>query len=411
MFDFDTSGRSLKRRMGVHAGTGLALQARGLVTLPLNIAVLGVAGLGFMTSSLAVASVVSMLAMANIPDGAARLILGAPTPEAAEARLAEQRRWAIVPITLLTTSGALVLALTGSAALGTALLVAASMVILKIGVLPYQVFQRASAYNALQLFAGYAVVAAALFAGWLTSPVGYLVVLALGQAMVGGWAWWRVRAVGEALPRRRFFRDCLAVSLPLLPVSVSFWAMTAFALVIVARKEGDQAAGMLSIALSLSSVVLALSNAIAATWPATVQRLLTTDVLALRAEQRRLLRLIIGITALISLAFLVAALWIVPLLPYERLNGSTIMAPLLTVAYGFIALAKLDEGVLYAIGSVRPIVVSYVVSAVGAVVLLLILVPLWGFRGAPVSMLVSAIILWGCMTFAENRVILGAQAR
>lgn len=381
IYEFGLAPTQLARRFGwAVLGLGL-IRGKGLVSLPLALWVLGPSLYGRYSVTLAAASAIAPLALLNIPDGAGRLVVSAPSPETASSRLARIRRASLIAAAALVAGGASLGAALGSSVVFWAGVLAAATVAFKGGSVHLEYFQRTARLVRFQIVGEYLSVALGLaLAAWLG-----LNGMLFGIAVVSGavaLAVWRSVSVRAPADREPFWVPALRLSLPLLPVAFAQWALYSLDSLLIYRLLGPAPAGAYSAAYSIAAVALLLPFGLNAVWSSTAQRLLQTSP----ADLVRYTRFIAGILAAAGFVLVGGAAAAAPLLrsALEDQSYADVPACVPWIAAGFIALAyaKLFEGVLYAHARPRAIFFAYVVGAVVNLALNLVWIRSFGIIGA-----------------------------
>lgn len=382
LYEFDLHRDAVLRRMGWSLLGAAIVRSKGLLSLPLALWILGAAGYGEVTLVVTTAAAVAPLALLNIPDGAARLVVSAPSPAIAAKRLAAIRTVGIaVAIVVVGVGGAVGLAL-GADVVAWSALVAAGSIVYKLGIAPLEYFQKTSRLVRFQIAAEYLAVATGLAAALKFGVPGFVVMNFLMLTAVGLVAWRAAPTVRVTTADPGFWRAALRLSLPLLPVSFAQWALFSVDALLVFVMVGAGATGAYSTAYSLASVALVAPLAVNAVWFPTAQRLLARS-------RDALWRFFISLLNLLGIAAL--ALWLLSLAVRPLIGGvleepvfALVPAAVSWIVIGFVALAacKLAEGVLYAFARPLPILGCYCAGAVVNVLLNLVWIPRYDILGA-----------------------------
>ena len=383
LFQFDVRPRAVLRRFGWSVFGFFVLRGKGIVTLPLALWILGAEGYGVYSAVIAAAPAVAAIAFLNVPDGAGRLVVSAPSMEVAEARVALIRRAGLAVAAAVAAAGAAAWAVSGSMVVGWSALFAASVILFKVATVHFEYFQRTARFVRFQIGAEYVAVTAGLaLAVWfgVSGMLAATTVVFAAAALVA----WRTLGVapgrdGEA---RAFWRPALRLSLPLLPVSLAQWALFSIDALLIYALLGKAPTGAYSAAYSISSVALLLPMGLNAVWFPTSQRLLAQSREDLRRYTVRIGQLVLLAGGALAAAAAVGA----PLL--SRFFADPVYDPLpaciFWIVIGFTALGacKLFEGVLYASDRPFPILTCYVAGTILNVALNLLWIPGHGIVGA-----------------------------
>jgi PST family polysaccharide transporter len=386
--EFETRGGAVAKRALISMAGLAGLRAKGLVTLPLAVAILGTAGYGDVSAALATAGAITPLALLNVPDGAARLFVGASADVAAERVFALRRVGLAVAAALSLVS--LVLTLASTAFPVTAgLALAAAGVAFQVGSVHLQYFQRTSTLVRIQLVAEYGSVGIGLLvalwagaSGMVLANVAVLWLLAVvARRTLSGHDLLRDHPEARRLARE-FWRPALRLSIPLLPIVFAQWALFSVDSLIVYNEFGSRLTGAYSIAYSIGSVALLVPTGVTAVWPATAQRILAREPERLRGLYARGM----AIVAATGIVVTAASVGLVPLIDHFVKGAEFRDVPWcvvwIVVAFSVLGVGRLSEGVLYAEGRIRPIVLTYSVAAVINIVANFLLIPSHGILAA-----------------------------
>ena len=392
IFEFGLAPKQYFRRLGWSSLTMVLTRAKGILTLPLALLILGAGGYGTITVAVTLGSAIATLAVLNIPDGAARLIVGSD-PVRAESRLAKVRVLSLVATGVLLAAAAVGGLAFGSYVATWACLTAAAGVVFKAGIVHMQYFQLAKRLSIYTVSTQYLASAVALpMALWL-GPSGYLG----GNAVVLGIAaippWLRMRAHTSAADDTPFWLPATRLSLQLLPASLAQWALFSIDAVLVYDILGSNPAGAYSATYSIGAIGLVLPMALATVWPQTAQRLLAAGHHLWRDALLRLTVIVAIVGALlIGLAFAAGPLLSALL---EAPVYADVPTCVIWVVAGFVALslARLMEGSLYAAGRPTSILVGYLVATGINVALNLVWIPAYGILGAAYATFASYLAL------------------
>jgi O-antigen/teichoic acid export membrane protein len=408
VFEFGLKPGESVRRLGWSSFGIAASRGKGIITLPLALWILGADGYGLVTVALATSGLIGSLALLNIPDGAGRLVVSAPSSEVAERRLAVIRRLGVAAGAALIAIGAVAGVATGSWVVAWSFAVAAATVFFKVASVHLEYFQLTKRLVRYQLAAEYVSVACALGAAVWLGANGYLAANVVVIAIVGVFAWRTLHtARADRAEAREFVGPALRVAVPLLPVALAQWALFSIDSVLVFDILGKTATGAYSAAYSISAVGLLLPLGLQVVWPSTAQRLLAQS----RAELKRMTRLFAGVVAGAGLLLIVASIVLEPLLRTLLSDPAyrDVPACLPWIIGGFVALglAKLFEGILYAAGRNRYIVACYTIGVPANVALNAIWIPKYGIVGAAYANAAGygllALCLLGCLAGVMRR--------
>jgi O-antigen/teichoic acid export membrane protein len=383
LYEFDLRPKALLHRFAWWTfGFGI-VRAKGLVTLPLALWILGAEGYGQVSAAIAASAPIALLAFLNIPDGAGRLIVSAPSVEIAEARVAAIRRAGLAVSFLILAAGLLTAAAFSSFVVAWAAALAAVGTLFQVGSIHLQYFQRMKTLVKFQVageyiaaFTGLALAVALGAAGMLAGSIAVAAVMALIV--------WRTLHVPATvgMPSEPFWKPALQLALPLLPVSISLWALFSVDLLIVYALLGKGLTGAYSAAYSIASAALFLPFGINAFWFPTSQRLRAQSVARLRRVTIRLAQLTIAGGIVLT----VATVFVAPLLRHllEAKVYADVPGCVVWIVAGFsaLALAKLLEGVVYAAGRPMPILGAYCAGAAVNIALNVWWIPEYGILGA-----------------------------
>lgn len=341
----------------------VVIRLRGIVLLPILVRALGADGYGDLAAAQAAALLLVAVAPLNLADGAARLVIGAPTASAALSRLRAIRRFLIAVMCILLLAAAISVAV-GSRISALSLFFAAALLSFKAAALHLEYFQQARRLVKYQVAAEYSSACLGLGMAVPFGTAGYLIAAGSGYAAIAALAW-RSTPPGTKGAASPILMPALRLALPLLPVNFAQWALAWANSLLIFNLIDAAAAGAYSAAYSISSVALILSVSVSSVWPQTAQRLLSNgDARALRRTMLPLVGAIVAVgTVMVAGAFLVRPL-VGPFLGVDAFTSSAPLLPVLVAGLGVYALAKVAEGLLYALGRVWTIVGAYAVGAI-----------------------------------------------
>jgi O-antigen/teichoic acid export membrane protein len=386
--EFETRGGAVAKRALISI-LGLAgLRAKGLVTLPLAVAILGTAGYGDVSAALATAGALTPLALLNVPDGAARLFVGASEDVAAERVLALRR--AGFAVAALLSVAALVLTLASAAFPITAgLALAAAGVAFQVSSVHLQYFQRTATLVRIQIVAEYGSVGLGLLvalrlgaSGMVLTNVVVLWILALfARRTLSSHTLLHDHPEAHRLSHP-FWRPALRLSIPLVPIVFAQWALFSIDSLIVYNEFGARLTGAYSIAYSIGSIALLVPTGVTAVWPATAQRVLAREPERLRGLFARGMAIVVA-TGVVLIG---SSVLLVPLIEHfvtgDEFRDVPWCVVWIVVAFSVLGVGRLSEGILYAEGRIRAIVVTYSVAAVINIVANFLLIPSHGILAA-----------------------------
>lgn len=390
-FGFTVTRKDVLRRTWWVMLGQVAVRSRGLLSLPIAVRVLGAGGYGVYSTVTALAGLCAVIAVLNVPDGSARLVVGAPDEVHAEVRVTAIRRFGTVVALVLAGVGGL-LWFAGELVPGQVGVLTGALVLFKASTVRLEYFQHLKRAVRFQVGSEYVGIAAGLALATRYDVSGAV----LGYA--GGIALAALLVRGHVVPvdrEPRFIRRAARVSVPLLPVAISQWAVFSLDTVLLLHYRGDRDTGLYSAAYSLASAALVLVFAVNAVWPATCQRLLAESQDAFRNAFRRAALAVLAVGVLG-----VVASWLVrpvlgAFLGHGPFEDAVRLTPILVAAFVVLALAKLAEGTLYAVGDVRTILAWYAVGAVVNLALNLVLIPRHGPVAAAWTTLAGYVVIAG----------------
>jgi O-antigen/teichoic acid export membrane protein len=398
VYEFGLKPREALRRLGWSSFGIAASRGKGVLTLPLALWLLGPGGYGLVTVALATSGIIASLSLLNIPDGAGRLVVSAPSSHLAERRLAVIRRLGVLGGIALVVIGSAAGLVFHSEIVAWSFAVAAATVFFKVASVHLEYFQLTKRLVRFQLTAEYVSVALALAAAAWLGASGYLAANVVVVGLVGVLAWRTLHvdppARGEA---REFVGPALRLSVPLLPVALAQWALFSIDSLLIYEILDKSATGAYSAAYSISAVGLLIPLGLQVVWPASSQRLLARS----RQELRRMTTLFAGIVVGAGLFLVLASVACEPLLRKILHNPAYADVPQCVpwIITGFVALglAKLFEGIVYAMGNNRYIVASYAVGVAANVGLNALWIPKYGIVGAAYANAAGYALLAACL--------------
>lgn len=404
---FSLSASSVRRRAGWAASGNLILRARGLLTLPLLTRILGPSGYGEFTAAWSAVAIIAALAQLNVPDGAGRLIVGARTAELADARALIVRRAGAAVAAGVLAVGVAVCALFSHLEVASVPALAATMLLFRASSVHLQYSQNLGRLTRLNVLADLLGITLGLALAVKLGATGVLGGMSVAYLVCSIVAWPRRAGPNpSASERNSFLREALGLALPLLPVSVATWALFSIDSLLLFRFRGSVETGVYSAAYSFASLALILSIVVAAVWAATSQRLLLDSPERLARAQRK----VYVVVAIAGAGAILAATALASLAPAilgrHAFGAASAPVPVLAVGFVSLALAKVSEGALYALGLVRQIMLAYVVGAIVNVVLNLVFIPHFGLWAAAWTTLLGYSIT-AALLFVTYRVRIG----
>ena len=235
----------------------------------------------------------------------------------------------------------------------------------------------------------------------------YLLGVAIAQAVALAAGLCYVRPVVRFWRYRMTLGRALAFSLPVLPLALSTFVLSASDRLVISRDLGPAAVGRYQIAYGLACVALILVGALGTQWlPSLLQvRATAARQRAITAARDRLAVMLVptvlGLSAGIPevLRFWVGGSYDV--------KGLTVVVATVAVSTIPFTLYTCHQLVLLAEGSTSRIAMIMVVSALANVLLNVILVPLLGINGSAYATLLAYAVLWVCTALVTRGAAIG----
>lgn len=391
LFDFSITGKSVAGRLGWSVGGLVLLRVRGLLTLPVVVRILGVTGYGKYSAALSAVSLITAFSYLNVPNGAARLIIGAESSKIAISRTRTIRFVGVAVSGLVVMVGAVIAVLSQSVLVFGVAALGCAMIIFTASSLHLQYFQQTGHLTRLTLGADWIGATVGIALALAMGPIGLLIGFAIAYGVMTAIAWPRNQRsyalqFGAA---RAFLGRAVAISLPLLPVGIASWALFSLDSLLLFHYRGGAETGYYSAAYSFASVALILPVAISSTWPATCQRLLQQRPERVNIVMRN------GVIALAVLAAVGVALSLlvgpiaIPILGSASFQRIALLIPILVGGFICLALAKMAEGALYSVGHIRVITLWYGLGALLNLSLNFAYIPRYGMEAASWTTLIG----------------------
>ncbi|TSC72475.1 MAG: Integral membrane protein MviN [Parcubacteria group bacterium Gr01-1014_38] len=403
---FDVSERSLTTRT-VHALTQYgALGTLGLLTLPLFSRLLGSAGVGRMFLYLTMRSFVRHLCLVNVREGTLPLLPHLTDRAAIRAQylaslttgLLSAAVWSLVVATL----GPWILPAVLRDASPALSLLLFSTAVADLGIMLPQAFQRtrilALANTAVEV-GGVTLALALVFAGrgpeaiiWGLSASALLtgiVLHALALRAVGGFA----------RPQPALARHAIHFGVRLLPITFLPKFLDGIGRITAAVLLDERAVGILATAYLVASPLLATLTVLGFVWLPTAKYLLVHDrdrFARLLATAPRVLGSVLGIGIILITAIAPA---VIPAVSTPDFAAAATAVPLIAAGLASFVFAALLQGLFLAMGTVRPVLQSALLSLLASATLAFPLTRSAGMLGAAAAGTIGYAVHVGVLLF------------
>ena len=192
-----------------------------------------------------------------------------------------------------------------------------------------------------------------------------------------------------------FIKKTLKISLPLIPVFFTEWIISSFCIYILEYYHGKKIVGEFSIALSISTLILTLKATLQYFWFSTCSNLIVNN----NIEKFNNFYLVISKVFLfgILLCFIFYSFFsndLILLLSSKEYSSMNIPINILNFGFGFMILATMLNGILYALSKTKVILYINIITAFISILIAYLTIPSYGVIGASACILISNLILY-----------------
>ena len=192
-----------------------------------------------------------------------------------------------------------------------------------------------------------------------------------------------------------FIKKTLKISLPLIPVFFTEWIISSFCIYLLEYYHGKKIVGEFSIALSISTLILTLKATLQYFWFSTCSNLIVNN----NIEKFNNFYLVISKVFLfgILLCFIFYSFFsndLILLLSSKEYSSMNIPINILNFGFGFMILATMLNGILYALSKTKVILYINIITAFISILIAYLTIPSYGVIGASACILISNLILY-----------------
>lgn len=394
----DTSRKAISLRVGLGTIAYALIRLKGIVTLPIVTRLLGPENYGIYSMISNTASMVWPIASLNLGFGCATFLVH----QRKRNEIAQHYYSALYLSSVTTLLGAVLLIVSSewtglTRSLGPYVGVAAFYLLLsntrELAVLPLQTFQRTKelvSFNLLSEF-GAAVIGVLVLVfgfGFRVFVWGPLIFMSMLTAFVLA----RNVCLYGFYPRIDWtlVKKFTSVSLPLLPVSFSQWALQSLDSFFIAHYLGTVAVGINSVAYSFAGMVQGMLVVLNYVYYPTLVAFWDRGPHAFYEAVNTSVRYVTVLCGLAVVGFTAAAEPIVHLLAAREFGDAASLIPIVVAAYGIHIITQMYRAATLTLEkNVAPVARGYLIGLVCNLLLNPIVIPVFGLTGAALNTLFS----------------------
>ena len=208
-----------------------------------------------------------------------------------------------------------------------------------------------------------------------------------------------------------FLRKVLNISIPLIPVFITEWILSAIGIYFLSYFHGVSTVGVYSVMLSLASMVLVLRSTLQFFWFSTCSNMIGTN----NREFELIYTLVVKTYLLFSIFLLVCYCFFSKLLILLFANESYMSIDnglfIMVLGYMFMVMSTIWNGLLYASGAAKQITFSYIAAAMAICIVSPFLVKTLDVLGASVGYSIGNIVLFVMMLRNAKSIPVGFNSR
>ncbi len=374
----------------------LLLKLKGIITLPLFVALLGAEGLGKYRLILTSVSILIPIISLNLSDGSALFFVN-ETDE----KLIKEKFYSIFFISniLLLFAGCIGLTISYlyyrdvfiDVFLGCALILA--MLIHKFGIFLPQVYQKTHFLVLINFLSEFLSIVAAIILILLTGMnykaaiMGQAFVFSLISIFLFKIIYHNIGFISKI--DFIFIKKALRISIPLTPVFLSQWIMNSMDNYFIIYFYDATQVGIYSVSYSICNLIAGILAMINMVWPSTSVKLWNEDKVKYRKIFNIFFTNIYVVMGFVFLVFYLNAYLFIDLFANDKFYAAAFILPAISLAYIFMLLIKVCDCAIYANRNVKYSFISFSVGAVINFILNFLFIPKWNIFGAAMSTLIS----------------------